>query len=128
MEALAHGSHLTLTALDLSHCAGITEDALGWIAGILGVAPRACKKISTLNLSHCPGLRDKGLIWLGKNCRALRYLNLSSCPLFTSVGIIGLSLCSELRVVSVAHDDLIDDHGIVSLARNCPMLKSLNVK
>lgn len=128
MEALIHGSFLTLTALDISHCNNITEDALGWIAGALGVTSRPASKLTTLNASHCPGFRDKGLLWLGKSCRQLRYLNLSSCTQISSVGILGLSRCVELRVLNLAHVDIVDDHGVLSIARNCPMLKSLNLK
>ena len=128
MEALAQGTHLTLTALDISHCDNITEDSLGWLAGALGVSPKPCCKIQTLDASHCPGLRDKGLAWLGKTCTKLRYLNISNSTQFTSVGILGLYALKELRVMNIAHDDLIDDHGVMSIARSCPLLKSLNVK
>lgn len=128
LEALAHGSHNTLTSLDLSNCANITEDALGWISGALGVAPTPCRKLLTLNVTNCPGVRDKGLVWLGKACTQLRYLNVSRCTQLTSVGVIGLAPCAELRVVNFAHNDLVDDHGVVSVARHCPLLRSLNVK
>lgn len=119
----------TLTALDMSHCKGITEDALGWVAGQLGSVPRACTALTNLNAAYCPRVKDRGLQFLGLGLPQLRYLDVSWCPLLTDVGAVGLANgCTSLRVLSLERDEGIGDVGVCAIAANCHLLKAMNLK
>ncbi len=46
----------------------------------------------------------------------------------TNAGVLGLTLCKQLRVLNLALVAGVDDVGLAALARNCRLMKSMNLR
>ena len=92
---------LTLTDLDVSYCPNLTDDALCWLAGSIGVGGDSqCRKLKSLNISNCKNIGNRGIAALGKGCCALQFLSIDGNPYVNSKGIVALAGgCRSLRAL-----------------------------
>ena len=128
LRELALGSRKTLTSVNISRCAQITEEGLCWLAGAAGAPPRPCALLQSLNAQLCPRIRDAGLVALGQGCKALQFVNLRECAMITDHGVAGLAQgCRSLSVLNLYGCVQVSNGALVALGQCCPLLKSLNV-
>ena len=104
--AMASRPMMTLTTLDLSNCAFVTD------AGIQALA--AIGTVQNLFLSGCPSITDKALASLPL-ANVLRCLHLNECDAITDKGIQSVARQLALQELGVRHTR-ITDIGLQALA------------
>ncbi|DBA02343.1 TPA: hypothetical protein N0F65_007162 [Lagenidium giganteum] len=120
----------TLTKLNMSNCAALNDDALGWIAGSLGPqgSLTQCVKLLSLDISYTKQISDRGLACLGTGCRALQFVNLEGLERISDTGILKLVQgCKALRVLSLKRCVQLTDATLVHLGQHGRNLRSLNI-
>eukprot|EP00614_Pseudopedinella_elastica_P006136 CAMPEP_0172602968 /NCGR_PEP_ID=MMETSP1068-20121228/23151_1 /TAXON_ID=35684 /ORGANISM="Pseudopedinella elastica, Strain CCMP716" /LENGTH=1126 /DNA_ID=CAMNT_0013404513 /DNA_START=56 /DNA_END=3436 /DNA_ORIENTATION=+ len=130
LRALCANCNASLTAVDLSKCARVDSECLGWLGGTEGYPPRPCRKLASVSCAGCPRVGDKGLLSLGGGgCPNLKFVNMSDCPGITNRGLVGLTRgCTKLRVVTMAGlAGSLGDASLRALGKRCHELKSLNL-
>jgi hypothetical protein len=120
----------SLTKLNLSHCPMLNDDALGWIAGVLGPqgSLTQCTKLLSLDISYTTNIGDRGLTHLGVGCRAIQFLNLEGIERITNTGILRIvEGCKNLRVLSLKKCMQLSDAALFHLGRHGTNLRSVNL-
>lgn len=120
----------SLTTLDLSNCALLNDDALGWIAGTLGPqgSLTQCTRLLSLDVSHSKSITDRGLAALGIGCKALQFVNLEGLERIGSAGILSLIQgCKMLRVLSLKKCMQLNDTALVHIGKHGAQIRSLNL-
>ncbi|KAG7390318.1 hypothetical protein PHYPSEUDO_008146 [Phytophthora pseudosyringae] len=94
----------SLTRLNLSRCGALTDDALGWIGGMLGPqgSRTRCRRLLSLDMSYTSAICDRGLAALGAGCQTLQFLNLEGLERISDAGMLHIARgCKALRVLSL---------------------------
>jgi F-box/leucine-rich repeat protein 2/20 len=110
-----------LQELDLTNCEDIGPN------GVFSLS-LGCKNLKSLSLSCCPCLQeDIRLQYLVFNCTKLEKLRLHHSNV-AQFGISALSThCTQLRSLSLASSQFIDDHCLLHLSTHCSMLEHLDL-
>ncbi len=130
MKTLSEGCKETLTAIDISHCLGITEAGLSWLAGTVGQMSLPCKELISLNISGCVRIRNPGVSDLGFNCHKLQFLAMRDCRELTSTCIVDLvsnGTGPSLRLLNMMGCVKMTNRAGYAIGKHCPNLESLNV-
>lgn len=120
----------SLTKLNLSHCPMLNDDALGWIAGVLGPqgSLTQCCKLLSLDLSYTACITDRGLAHLGTGCRSIQFLNLEGMERISNTGILRVvEGCKNLRVLSLKKCMQLTDASLIYIGRHASNLRSVNL-
>lgn len=120
----------SLTTLNLSNCASLNDDAMGWIAGTLGPqgSLTQCTRLLSLDISHSKSITDRGLAALGIGCKALQFVNLEGLERIGSEGILNLVQgCKMLRVLSLKRCMQLTDRALVHIGKHGSHIRSLNL-
>jgi F-box and leucine-rich repeat protein 14 len=136
-----------LRTLDISFCAGVTDDGLQCIArlpDLLEFRARACDGITDSGVSHfwssprlavldiafCVHVTDRALAHLARSTNSalhLRELWLSSCTI-TDEGIDHLTAAAvELRSLHIGQCRGVTDRGLTSISQNLKLLESIDI-
>ena len=95
-----------------------------WVTdATVGCVAQQCLLLESLNLNSCSNITDVSLRMLRIRRNTLRSLNLRRCRRITDAGVAALRNLETLNL-SGCH---ISGAALVSLARNCPALRALNV-
>lgn len=88
-----------------------------------------CKQLEDLNLRFCEGLTDTGVVDLAHGCgKTLKSLGVAACAKITDVSLEAVgSHCRSLETLSL-DSDLIQDKGVVAIAKGCQALKVLKLQ
>ena len=93
----------------------VTDETVGCVA-------QQCLLLESLNLNSCSNITDVSLRML-RSRNTLRSLNLRRCTTITDTGVATLRNLDTLNLSGCR----ISGAALVSLARNCPALRALNV-
>lgn len=136
-----------LRSLDISFCAGVTDDGLQCIARLPALQEfraRACDGITDAGVSHfwssprltmldiafCVHVTDRSLAHLARSTTSalhLRELWLSSCAI-TDDGLDHLTAAAvELRSLHIGQCRGITDRGLTAVAQNLKLLESIDI-
>ncbi|KAL7995695.1 putative IQ motif, EF-hand binding, leucine-rich repeat domain superfamily [Plasmopara halstedii] len=131
----------SLTRLNLSRCGALTDDALGWISGLMGPqsSRTRCRRLLSLDISSCNNVRDQGLAYIGAGCRALRFLNLDGLVYISDAGIShivrGCNCCIRigkhgvhLRTLDLSGCYAMSSAGLLEMVQGTTLLQSLNLE
>ncbi|GAB4225451.1 MAG: hypothetical protein Tsb0021_00160 [Chlamydiales bacterium] len=84
--------------------------------------------LNTLNVSRCRNLSDDDLDLLAASCPSIRSLNLSGNKNIGDIGLMSLTQCSQLKVLTLSFCVGISPGGLVEFAQWGPKLDSLNLQ
>ena len=89
------------------------------------IVPRKTNLISSVNLTNCIGVKDESLQHISVHCPNLRNLYLNGCNLITDHGIFALARnCGALETVSIPLRN-ISERALSSLVKNNPGVRKL---
>lgn len=122
--AIVHAAErCDLERLILVHC-HVTEESIFALGA-------NCPNLSELHVTRSPnyqtpGITDASILALAR-CARLETLDLAGYTFVSDRSIIPFSrICCNLQMLNL-HNCAIDDPGVMSIAKNCPMLTCLNV-
>ncbi|RLN69429.1 hypothetical protein BBJ28_00016541, partial [Nothophytophthora sp. Chile5] len=120
----------SLTRLNLSRCAALTDDALGWIGGTLGPqgSRTRCRRLLSLDMSYTSAISDRGLAALSSGCHTLQFLNLEGLERISAAGVLHIMRgCRALRVLSLKRCLQLSDATLECIGKHGAQLRSLNI-
>ncbi|KAK4482906.1 hypothetical protein RD792_010079 [Penstemon davidsonii] len=111
----------SLKSLDLQGCFFGDEG--------LAAVGESCNRLEDLNMRFCEGLTDMGLVQLAHGRRqTLKSLGVGACANISDVSLEAVgSHCKSLDTLSL-DSDVINNKGLVSVAKGCPLLKVLKLQ
>jgi F-box/leucine-rich repeat protein 2/20 len=140
---------VNLTRLNLSHCYGITNNAvervvnhcpllisldLTWCIKLSDIALRAiasgkgAKELRELSVSDCTKVTSAGLAAIGSTCAALEKVVLNYCKKITDIGILALtSGCRRITCLDLNNCILLTDASIGAIGQYCGLIESLKL-
>ena len=80
-----------------------------------------------IDVAKCEDLTDASFVALSTNCPHLRAVIMWSHRGVTDQGLRALSACKQLQLLWCCNCRNISDIGLLAIANNCPLLKSVAV-
>ncbi|XP_055900454.1 uncharacterized protein LOC106074555 [Biomphalaria glabrata] len=86
-------------------------------------------KVEELDLRGCKHLRDDCIRKIVRNCPRIHTLVLANCQQISDVALseVATYLKTNLRVLDVCGCNRVSDQGVISLAKNCDRLTSVDI-
>eukprot|EP00903_Cladosiphon_okamuranus_P017842 g16420.t1 len=112
-----------LTDLELSHCSGVSSQAIGALLRGLG------QQLVSLDLSGCLEMGDKHVAEVARGCPSVTSVDLSSCMGLTDQGLVAFasgSGLSSLQRLLVSGCPGVGDDGLRAVLDGCLALQELS--
>ncbi|KAH8055821.1 hypothetical protein JL721_10134 [Aureococcus anophagefferens] len=127
LAALVTGCGASLTHLDVSHCALLTDADCGAVA-------KHCPNLIRLDLSHCRQTGDQAAVNIAEKCHRLEYINMARSELLHKTSDAALLSIAGLRKTLVELDlngcEMVTDvsnRALNALAKGCSTLVELGL-
>eukprot|EP00899_Mesostigma_viride_P003669 jgi/Mesvir1/13302/Mv08592-RA.1 len=145
LMSMARTSRHQLKSLDLTKCAGVTDEVMRAVA-------QSCPELRVLGAGHCPNVTGDGIIAVARGCKELRRLSVEGCARVSgdSIKLVALRcvLLEDLCVVGCPHvrssailevtkrcrgvrrlaASNVSDNTLAAIATNCNQLECLEVQ
>ena len=110
LHALVTGCGESLTSLDLSHCALLTDADCGAVA-------KHCRGLIRLDLSHCRQTGDQAAVNVSEHCHRIEYLNMARSELLHKTSDVALLSIAEgcgktLTELDLCGCEMVTDVGV----------------